>query len=120
MRPPSPLADLAASVLAGAPAPGRVLLVAATGEVVDVELHATGVGVLVLHREVGPPAGLTVRELQVLDGVGHGLSNPEIGARLGIGARTVARAVTQRMRMFSECRASAWPYGHPVSATVRR
>ena len=64
-----------------------------TGEVVAVELHVTRSGVLVLHRDAVPPAGLTVRELQVLEGIGHGWSKPEIAARLGIGARTVATHV---------------------------
>ncbi|PVZ09527.1 hypothetical protein C8D89_106191 [Actinomycetospora cinnamomea] len=68
----SPLADVLAAVLAGGPPPGPVLLVTATGEVVGVEVHATASGVLVLHREVPPPDGLTVRELEVLDGVARG------------------------------------------------
>ncbi|GAA4919512.1 DNA-binding NarL/FixJ family response regulator [Actinomycetospora succinea] len=93
VHPPSPLADLVDRVLAGAPPPGPLLLLAGSGDVVGVELHATARGVLVLHREADPPAGLTVRELEVLDGVGHGLSNPEIGARLGISPRTVATHV---------------------------
>ncbi|MEJ2886606.1 helix-turn-helix transcriptional regulator [Actinomycetospora aeridis] len=87
------LAGLVDAVLAGAPPPGPLLLVVASGEVVGVELHATARGVLVLHRAADAPAGLTVRELEVLDGVGHGLSNPEIGARLGIRPRTVATHV---------------------------
>lgn len=93
VRPPSPLADPVSAVLAGAPSPGPLLVVVATGEVLAVELHPTGSGVLVLHRAAGPPAGLTVRELQVLDGIGHGWSNPEVAARLGTGARTVATHV---------------------------
>lgn len=93
VRAPSPLAGLVDAVLAGAPAPGPLLLVTAAGDVVGVELHATPRGALVLHREADLPAGLTVRELEVLDGVGHGLSNPEIGARLGISPRTVATHV---------------------------
>jgi len=93
VRPTSPLADPLSAVLAGTPSPGPLLVVVATGEVFAVELHLTGSGVLVLHRAAGPPAGLSVRELQVLDGIGHGGSNPEIAARLGIGARTVATHV---------------------------
>jgi DNA-binding CsgD family transcriptional regulator len=93
VRPPSPLAELVAATLADAAAPAPMLVVAPAGEVVAVELHASRAGVLVLHREVGPPVGLTVRELEVLDGLGHGLSNAEIGARLAIGARTVATHV---------------------------
>lgn len=93
VHPPSPLATPVAAQLRGAPAAGPVLLVTAAGEVVGVEVHATASGVLVLHRPAAPPAGLTVRELEVLDGVADGLSNPGIGARLGISPRTVATHV---------------------------
>lgn len=62
--------------------------------VYDVEVHATDDGVVaVLHREVDPPAGLSVRELQVLARMADGLGNIEIAAVLGIGARTVATHV---------------------------
>ncbi|GLZ46588.1 hypothetical protein Acsp06_27730 [Actinomycetospora sp. NBRC 106375] len=87
VRPPSPIAALVARP------PRGPLLVVTAGEVVGVELHPTPRGVLVLHREIDPPAGLTVRELEVLDGVAHGMSNPEIARRLGIRPRTVATHV---------------------------
>lgn len=59
----------------------------------DVEMYRSGPDVVVMHSEVGPPAGLTVRELQVLACVAAGSSNGEIGVHLGIGARTVASHV---------------------------
>ena len=93
VEPPSALVGTVAAVLAGGAAPGPLLVLTTGGEVIAVELHPTRSGVLLLHREADPPAGLTVRELQVLDGIGHGLSNAEIGVRLGIGARTVATHV---------------------------
>lgn len=93
VRPPSPLVESVARVLGGGGIPGSLLVLTPVGEVIAVEVHPTPSGVLVLHRDADPPAGLTVRELQVLDGMGHGLSNAELGARLGIGARTVATHV---------------------------
>ncbi|SHK68633.1 Autoinducer binding domain-containing protein [Pseudonocardia thermophila] len=58
-----------------------------------VEVYASGRDVVVLHRRVPPPSGLSVREMQVLAGLAHGLTNPEIGEQYGIGARTVATHV---------------------------
>ncbi len=65
------------------------------GDVVHaVEVHGSGRGaVVVLHRPVPPPAGLSVRELQVLAGLAHGRTNAEIARTHGIGARTVATHV---------------------------
>jgi Response regulator containing a CheY-like receiver domain and an HTH DNA-binding domain len=58
-----------------------------------VEVRGSGRGVVVLHRRVPPPAGLSVRELQVLAVLAHGLTNAEIARAHGIGARTVATHV---------------------------
>lgn len=64
------------------------------GELVHaVEVHGSGRGAVVLHRLVPPPAGLSVRELQVLAGLARGLTNAEIAREHGIGARTVATHV---------------------------
>ncbi|MBB2942658.1 DNA-binding NarL/FixJ family response regulator [Actinoplanes lutulentus] len=43
------------------------------------------------------PAGLTARELEVLDLVGEGLSNAEIGERMHIGVTTVKTHITALM-----------------------
>lgn len=41
------------------------------------------------------PDDLTVRELEVLQGIGEGLSNPQLAQRLGIGQSTVKTHVSQ-------------------------
>lgn len=93
VAPPSPLAGVVAQLRAGVPPATPVLHVVRDVAVVAVELYASPSGVVVLHREVPSPAGLTVRELHVLDGVARGLSNTEIAAAHGIGGRTVATHV---------------------------
>ncbi|GAA4546244.1 helix-turn-helix transcriptional regulator [Pseudonocardia xishanensis] len=82
---------------------------------IEVDLYRTDTGVVVLHREVQAPDGLTPRELQVLAGVAAGRSNGEIGADLGIGARTVATHVEHvlgktgcRNRAAAAARAAGW------------
>jgi DNA-binding CsgD family transcriptional regulator len=75
----------------GAP-PERLHLV--DGDAVHaVEVHGSGHEAVVLHLLVPPPSGLSVRELQVLAGLAHGLTNGEIAHVHGIGARTVATHV---------------------------
>lgn len=58
-----------------------------------VEVHGSGREAVVLHRLVPPPAGLSLRELQVLAGLADGLTNAGIARIHGIGARTVATHV---------------------------
>jgi DNA-binding NarL/FixJ family response regulator len=43
----------------------------------------------VLRRRLDPPGKLTAQELQVARGARDGLTNPEIGTRLFLSARTV-------------------------------
>ncbi|WP_345381615.1 response regulator transcription factor [Pseudonocardia yuanmonensis] len=93
VTPPSPLAEVVERVRAGSPPPVAVLHLVRQDAVVAVELSATPSGVVLLHREVPPPGGLTARELHVLDGIARGLSNTEIAAAHGIGSRTVATHV---------------------------
>ncbi|MCD2188989.1 helix-turn-helix transcriptional regulator [Actinomycetospora soli] len=63
------------------------------GEVLAVDVARSGAGLVVLHRPVPPPDGLTVRELHVLAALADGLSNAQIGRRCGISARTVGTHV---------------------------
>lgn len=93
----------------------------------EVDLYRSGSGVVVLHREVQAPAGLTPRELQVLAGVAAGLSNGEIGADLGIGARTVATHVEHvlaktgcRNRAAAAATAAGWGLTGPAAGSARR
>ncbi|MFC7655790.1 LuxR C-terminal-related transcriptional regulator [Pseudonocardia benzenivorans] len=79
------------------------------------EMYRARSGVVVLHREVAPPAGLTVRELQVLAALADGSSNGEIAGALGVGARTVATHVEHvlaktgcRNRADAAATAAAW------------
>ncbi|MDL5156124.1 helix-turn-helix transcriptional regulator [Actinomycetospora termitidis] len=108
---PSPLLAAARALRSG---PVRRLVVHRE-TVHDVEMYRSGPDVVVLYGEVPPPCGLTVRELQVLARVAEGESNPEAGAHLGIGARTVASHVEHiltktgcRNRVDATRTATAW------------
>lgn len=61
--------------------------------VIAVDTARSGNNTFVLHREVPPPDGLTIRELHVLALIADGHSNNQIGQHCGISARTVATHV---------------------------
>jgi DNA-binding CsgD family transcriptional regulator len=73
---------------------GRYLWVEASGTCHSIELTAcAGGAVLVAEREVPPPYGLSVRELEVVTLLATGASNPEIAQTLVVSRRTVSTHV---------------------------
>lgn len=90
--PRSPLRPLLSSVLAGA-APTGPALALVGHELLEVVLEPRPGGLIVLHRPVPPPFGLTPRELEVLAALAQGRTNAEIGRALRITSRTVATHV---------------------------
>jgi DNA-binding CsgD family transcriptional regulator len=72
---------------------GRHLLVVAGGELFAVEARPAGRWVLVEHRPAAAPAGLSMRELEVLALLTTGATNRMVARALGVGERTVATHV---------------------------
>ncbi len=74
--------------------------------------------VMARARESSPPAvlpeGLTAREREVLQGLGEGLSNPQLALRLGIGESTVkthVSAVLSKLGVSTRLQAAKIAYG---------
>ncbi|MFJ2618733.1 response regulator [Glutamicibacter sp. NPDC087344] len=74
--------------------------------------------VMARARESSPPAvlpeGLTAREREVLQGLGEGLSNPQLALRLGIGESTVkthVSAVLAKLGVSTRLQAAKIAYG---------
>ncbi|MER8025887.1 response regulator transcription factor [Glutamicibacter protophormiae] len=60
------------------------------------------------------PEGLTAREREVLEGIGEGLSNPQLAQRLGIGESTVkthVSAVLSKLGVGTRLQAARIAYG---------
>lgn len=60
------------------------------------------------------PEGLTAREREVLQGIGEGLSNPQLAQRLGIGESTVkthVSAVLAKLGVSTRLQAAKIAYG---------
>ena len=72
---------------------GRHLLVVRGAEVLAVEARPAGSWVVVEHRPVAAPAGLSLRELEVLAALATGATNRLVARSLGITERTVATHV---------------------------
>ena len=92
VRPGSPLAAL----LAPAAWPsrlGRRLLVLRDGELLEVSARPAGRWVLVEHRPAPSPAGLSLRELEVLSVLAGGATNRMAARALGVSERTVGTHV---------------------------
>jgi DNA-binding CsgD family transcriptional regulator len=88
--------DLAAALI-GRDRPAAVTVIHGA-QVHEVRLDAVRGGTLVRHRPVPPPAGLTLRELEVLELLSHGAANTENARTLRIGASTVATHVEAILR----------------------
>lgn len=72
---------------------GRHLLVVTGSEVLAVEARPAGPWVVVEHRASPAPAGLSLRELEVLAALATGATNRMVARSLGVGERTVATHV---------------------------
>ncbi|MGY1886773.1 LuxR C-terminal-related transcriptional regulator [Blastococcus sp. SYSU DS0753] len=72
---------------------GRHLLVITGAELLAVEARPAGRWVVVEHRASAPPAGLSLRELEVLAALATGATNRMVARSLGVGERTVATHV---------------------------
>ncbi|MBB3086627.1 helix-turn-helix transcriptional regulator [Geodermatophilus sabuli] len=72
---------------------GRHLLVLRGGELLGVEARPAGPWVVVEHGPGVPPAGLSLRELEVLCGLAGGETNRMVARSLGVSERTVATHV---------------------------
>lgn len=105
------------------------LLKSAEPEAIIEAVRAAGRGQSVLDPQVtarvmeralasAPPAvlpeGLTAREREVLEGIGEGLSNPQLAQRLGIGESTVkthVSAVLSKLGVGTRLQAARIAYG---------
>ncbi|MGY1636635.1 LuxR C-terminal-related transcriptional regulator [Geodermatophilus sp. SYSU D00742] len=72
---------------------GRHLLVLRGGALLDVEARRAGPWVVVEHGPGVPPAGLSLRELEVLSGLAAGETNRMVARSLGVTERTVGTHV---------------------------
>ena len=86
-------ADAVYSVTQGTDAIGWRALVVDGPDLLTVRVEAIAGGALVVIRPTIAPFGLTLRELEVLDGIAAGLTNSGIGERLGLAPSTVATHV---------------------------
>lgn len=89
--------DLAAALIRH-DRPATPVTVIHGAQVYEVRVDEVRGGTLVRHRPVPPPAGLTLRELEVLELLSHGAANTEIARTLRIGASTVATHVEAILR----------------------
>ncbi|WP_062997139.1 helix-turn-helix transcriptional regulator [Nocardia mikamii] len=91
-------ADLAAALIGRDRPVAPPVMVIHGAQVHEVRLDEVRGGTLIRHRLVPPPAGLTLRELEVLELLSHGAANTEIARTLRIGASTVATHVESILR----------------------
>ena len=90
--PRSPLRPAIDGVLRGR-SPGRSVLLLHRCDLLAVRIEGGPHGVVLLHHPATAPCGLTLRELEVLDGVSRGYTNIELARRLHVRPRTIATHV---------------------------
>ena len=77
---------------------GRHLLVVAGSSLLAVEARPSGSWVVVEHRPAAAPAGLSLRELEVLAALADGATNRMAARALGLSDRTVGSHVEHLLR----------------------